>query len=69
MKVCHQLELILREHRTPRIIQTDQGTEFQDMFDELCSKRNIQHIQSRAYHPESQGKVNQLIWFCDLQDF
>ena len=57
MEVCHHLECIFREHGTPTIIQTDQGTEFKGMFDELCSKRNIRRIRSRAYHPESQGKV------------
>jgi len=63
VEVCYQLELILRDHGTPRIIQTDQGTEFQGLFDELCNKRHIQHIRSRAYHPESQGKVNHLVYF------
>lgn len=57
MEVCHHLECIFREHGTPTIIQTDQGTEFKGMFDELCSRRNIRHIRSRVYHPESQGKV------------
>ncbi|CAF0900891.1 unnamed protein product [Rotaria sordida] len=56
VEVCHHLECIFCEHEAPTIIQTDQGTEFKGMFDELCSKRNIRHIRSRAYHPESQGK-------------
>jgi len=60
MEVCHQLKIIFREHETPSIIQTDQGTEFQGSFSELCNQRNIRYIRSRAYHPESQGKVNQL---------
>ncbi|CAF2780708.1 unnamed protein product [Rotaria sp. Silwood2] len=59
-EVCDHLELIFCEHGTPTIIQTDQGTEFQGLFDELCLKRNIKHIRSRAYHPESQGKVERL---------
>ncbi|CAF3794989.1 unnamed protein product [Rotaria sp. Silwood1] len=60
LEVCHHLECIFREHGTPSIIQTDQGTEFKGVFDELCSKRNIRHIRSRAYHPESQGKIERL---------
>ncbi|CAF1337651.1 unnamed protein product [Rotaria sordida] len=59
-EVCNHLELIFSEHGTPAIIQTDQGTEFQGLFDELCLKRNIRHIRSRAYHPQSQGKVERL---------
>ena len=57
VEVCHQLEVIFREHGTSRIIQTDQGTEFQGQFDDLCRGRSIRYIRSRAYHPESQGKV------------
>ncbi|CAF4991909.1 unnamed protein product, partial [Rotaria sp. Silwood1] len=59
-EVSDHLELIFREHGTPSIIQTDQGTEFQGVFDDLCNKRNIRHIRSRAYHPESQGKIERL---------
>jgi transposase InsO family protein len=57
VEVCHHLELVCREHGTPSIIQTDQGTEFQGYFDEFCNRKGIRHIRSRAYHPESQGKV------------
>ncbi|CAF1261107.1 unnamed protein product, partial [Adineta steineri] len=60
VEVCHHLEQIFREHGTPNIIQTDRGTEFHGFFDELCNKRNIKHIRSRAYHPQSQGKVERL---------
>ncbi|CAF4278925.1 unnamed protein product [Rotaria magnacalcarata] len=59
-EVSEYLELIFREHGTPKIIQTDQGTEFQGVFDDLCNRRNIRHIRSRPYHPESQGKVERI---------
>ncbi|CAF4123570.1 unnamed protein product, partial [Rotaria magnacalcarata] len=59
-EVSEYPELIFQEHGTPKIIQTDQGTEFQGVFDDLCNRRNIRHIRSRPYHPESQGKVERI---------
>jgi transposase InsO family protein len=40
----------------PKIVQTDQGGEFKSDFDMFCSKHNMKHITSSAYHPQSQGK-------------
>ncbi|XP_062502038.1 KRAB-A domain-containing protein 2-like [Corticium candelabrum] len=44
----------------PRIIQTDQGTEFRGMVEMLSSAMNITVIRSRPYHPQSQGKVESI---------
>ena len=41
----------------PMIIQSDKGTEFKGVVKELCQKLGCRIIYSRAYHPESQGKV------------
>ena len=41
----------------PRIIQSDQGTEFRGVVEMLSSAMNITVICSRPYHPQYQGKV------------
>lgn len=42
----------------PRVIQTDQGTNFQSkLFKQVLKELNIQHTVSSAYHPESQGAL------------
>ncbi|XP_074597888.1 uncharacterized protein LOC141852696 [Brevipalpus obovatus] len=45
----------------PRIIQTDQGSNFMsDMFHEFISEHHIAHYISNAYHPEGQGQVERM---------
>lgn len=40
----------------PRVIQTDQGTNFQSkLFKQILQTLNVQHSVFSAYHPESQG--------------
>ena len=41
----------------PRIVQTDQGTEFNGLLEKVMYKFKIKIIHSRPYHPQSQGKV------------
>ncbi|CAJ1087392.1 uncharacterized protein LOC118469438 [Xyrichtys novacula] len=42
----------------PRVIQTDQGTNFQSrLFKQVLKTLNVQHSVSSAYHPESQGAL------------
>ena len=41
----------------PRIVQTDQGTEFKGVLEKVMDKLYIKIIHSRPYHPQSQGKV------------
>ena len=42
----------------PKIVQTDQGTEFKGVVEKVMDKFKIRVIHSRPYHPQSQGKVN-----------
>ena len=42
----------------PKIIQTDQGTEFKGVVEQVIK---VKIIHSRPYHPQSQGKVVLLI--------
>uniref|UniRef100_A0A8C6LM93 Gypsy retrotransposon integrase-like protein 1 n=1 Tax=Nothobranchius furzeri TaxID=105023 RepID=A0A8C6LM93_NOTFU len=42
----------------PRILQTDQGTNFQSrVFNQVAKTLGITHVISSAYHPESQGAL------------
>ena len=41
----------------PKIIQTDQGTEFKGVVEQVMNKLKVKIIHSRPYHPQSQGKV------------
>ena len=47
----------------PKIIQTDQGTEFKGVVEQVMNKLKVKIIHSRPYHPQSQGKVVFLISF------
>ena len=51
-------EEIICRHGCPKIIQSDQGTEFTaSIIAELTSKFNIQHRFSTPYHPQTNGIV------------
>lgn len=42
----------------PKIVQSDQGTNFTSgMFADMLGKLHVKHVQSTAYHPESQGAI------------
>ena len=45
----------------PKIIQTDQGTEFKGVVEQVMNKLKVKIIHSRPYHAQSQGKVVLLI--------
>ena len=55
--VAESLQSIYSEFGPPKIIQSDQGTEFKGAVITLCKKMNIKVIRSGSYHPQSQGKV------------
>ena len=55
--VAEHLKLIYREHGTPKILQCDNGGEFGGNTKKLCRIIGVKIINSRAYHPQSQGKV------------
>lgn len=45
----------------PRIIRTDQGTNFMsDLFADFLNERHIKHFISNAYHPQGQGQVERM---------
>lgn len=50
-------DYIYREHGAPRVIQHDQGTEFDGAVSRLCKELEIKVIKGRPYHPQSRGKV------------
>ena len=39
------------------MLQSDRGGEFKKWVKKLCKNLNVKMIQSRPYHPQSQGKV------------
>lgn len=42
----------------PKVIQTDQGTNFTSrLFEQLVNELGVEHQMSSAYHPESQGAL------------
>lgn len=44
--------------RLPRVVQTDQGTNFTSrLFSQVLRQLHIKHLCSSAYHPESQGAL------------
>ena len=41
----------------PKVLQSDRGGEFKKWVKKMCKNLNVKMIQSRPYHPQSQGKV------------
>jgi len=49
---------IVLKYGTPRILQTDEGTNFvSEVFRNTCKMLKIKKIQSTAFHPESQRSI------------
>ena len=55
--IAAKLKEIYQEHGPPRVVQSNQGSEFKGAVTQLCRDMNIKTIYSRPYHPQSQGKV------------
>ena len=55
--ILHCLKNIFHEHGYPSIVQCDNGMEFKGKLPSFLSRRNVKLINSRPYHPQSQGKV------------
>jgi len=55
--VAKSLSNIFNVHGWPRILQSDNGKEFQGSVKRLLVQKNVRIVRSRPYHPESQGKV------------
>ena len=54
--VAMELYKIYIEYGPPKIIQSDQGSEFKGNVKELCNLLKTKMIYSRSHHPQSQGK-------------
>ena len=52
-----KLSEIYSQFGYPRILQSDQGTEFKGVVAQLCKQHNIKLIHSSSHHPQSQGKI------------
>lgn len=55
--VADELYNIYVEFGAPRVFQSDQGTEFKQEVELLCSKLQARVIHGRPRHPQSQGKI------------
>ena len=55
-RIAYYLKKIYNENGPPSILQSDRGSEFKKEVKQLCSKYKITMVQSRPYHPETQGK-------------
>ena len=55
--VAFELKQIYREHGPPKILQCDRGGEFRRHVIKANQKIGVKIVNSRAYHPQSQGKV------------
>ena len=56
--MARELLRIYREHGAPRVIQHDQGREFDGAVTKLCKTLSIKVVKGRPYYPQSQGKVD-----------
>ena len=56
-KVAIEMKTIYDVHGTPENLQTDRGKEFYGAMKTFCERKKIKMTKSRAYHPQSQGKV------------
>ena len=55
--VAFELKQIYREHGPPKILQCDRGGEFRRHVIKANQKIGVKIVNSRAYHPQSQDKV------------
>ena len=55
--IAHELMKVYREHGPPKILQCDNGGEFKGNTKRACKDVGVKIVNSPAYHPQSQGKV------------
>ena len=57
LEVASHIMQIFSDAGVPKIIQSDQGTEFKGVVERVMERMSVRIIHSRPYHPQSQGKV------------
>ena len=55
--IRNNLVEIFLDYGSPKIIQCDNGKEFEGSVKRFLEKRKVRKICGRPYHPQSQGKV------------
>ena len=63
VEVCRIFfKIIIARHGCPEKVLTDKGRQFTSkLFNKLCHQCNIKHIESSAYHHETNGTAEKLI--------
>ena len=56
-EVAKQLVHLFNDVGPPKVVQTDQGTEFKGVVKQVMTTMGVRIIHSRPYHPQAQGKV------------
>ena len=66
-EVCRAFfTLIISRHGCPSTILTDQGRQFTSkLFAKLCQHFHIRHVESSAYHHQTNGKVERFNHFIE----
>ncbi len=55
--VAAALDTVFSENGAPSLVQTDNGGEFNEEFDEVLARWGVEHARSRPYHPQSNGII------------
>jgi len=68
--VTHILDKLIKKHRKPKQILTDNGSAYglkskHSKFDRWCKRRGIQHIRTKIHSPTTNGKVERLFKTMD----
>ena len=59
--IAEKLEYFFNYYSPPKILQTDNGREFENSsVRALCQRKNVKFIHGSPYHPKSQGVVEKL---------
>ncbi|BHF84818.1 hypothetical protein SprV_0902797000 [Sparganum proliferum] len=56
------LRRIFSQHGLPEVLVSDNGSQFtSSTFEDYCHQRNIQHLRSPPYHPQSNGQAERFV--------
>ncbi len=67
IEVCQAFfKLVISRHGCPLKVLTDKGKQFvSKLFNKICHQYNIEHLESSAYHHETNGKSERFIQFLE----